>query len=136
MRRKHIICWVRAVAGMRSSRTEGSSVDRAAPALRFGVRAMLAAGALILVTVPFGVLLLLVRTNWAPLRQADLASSADLHRYAVTHPGFVTAMRTLSVIGSSWTWIPVFVLVGLVASLASATETRDLRGRHGSPGVR
>jgi undecaprenyl-diphosphatase len=83
---------------------------------RFAARAVLAAVALVLVAVPFGLLLLLVRAGWPPLRHVDTAASVDLHRYAVAHPGFVTSMRVLSYIGSTWTWTALMaVTVGWLA---------------------
>ncbi len=69
---------------------------RPSPELRFGTRALLAAIALVLVAVPFGLLLLLVRDRWRPLPQFDAGTSRNLHSYAVDHPWFVTAMSVLS----------------------------------------
>lgn len=83
---------------------------------RFGGRTVLAAIALLLLAVPFGLLLLMVRADWPPLRHLDTATSVDLHRYAIGHPGFVTTMRTLSAIGSTWVWTALMALtVGWLA---------------------
>ena len=83
------------------------------PGLRFGARTVLAAIALVLVAVPFGLLLLLVKDRWRPLLRLDNGVSADLHRYAVEHTGFVGAMEWLSAAGSTQAWVAV---VGLTAA--------------------
>jgi undecaprenyl-diphosphatase len=41
---------------------------------RFGARAVLAAAALVLVAVPFGLLLFFVQDKWPPLLQVDVAA--------------------------------------------------------------
>jgi membrane-associated phospholipid phosphatase len=78
---------------------------------RFGIRALLAAIALVLVAVPFGLLLFLVQDKWRPLLRADSGARDDLHGYAVQHAPFVTAMRVLSFIGSTNVWLAVFAAV-------------------------
>jgi len=85
----------------------------AEPDARFGFRAVLAATALALVTVPFGLLLLLVEDGWAPLLRVDDGARDDLHALAVVHPAFVTAMRTLSTIGSAVVYVPLFATVAV-----------------------
>ena len=80
---------------------------------RVGVRIWYAAAALILLAVPFALLLALVQARWVPLRDADLDAAADLHGYAVTHSGFVTAMQTLSTIGSYRVWTPVLTALAV-----------------------
>jgi undecaprenyl-diphosphatase len=72
---------------------------------------LFAAVALVLVAVPFGLLLLLVRDRWRPLLRLDNGVSADLHRYAVEHAGFVEAMNGLSRSGSTEVWLAVVALV-------------------------
>ena len=66
------------------------------PGARFGARAALAAVALVLVAVPFGLLLFLVQDKWPPLLDVDADARDSLHEVAVTHTGLVTTMRTLS----------------------------------------
>jgi membrane-associated phospholipid phosphatase len=78
---------------------------------RFGVRAVLAAAALVLVAVPFGLLLFFVQDRWPPLLQVDVAGRDGLHGFAVSHLGFVTVMETLSTIGSWWVYLLVFAVV-------------------------
>lgn len=77
------------------------------------VRTRFAAAALILVAVPFALLLALVQARWVPLHDADLDAAFDLHGYAVTHSAFVTAMRTLSIIGSYRVWTPVLTALAV-----------------------
>jgi membrane-associated phospholipid phosphatase len=83
-------------------------VGEPTPAKRFGVRAILAFVALAMVAVPFGLLLLLVRARWSPLLHLDQRTSEALHRFAVRHDAFVSAMKSLSTIGSSRVYVPVF----------------------------
>ena len=78
---------------------------------RFGARTLLLGLALALVAVPFALLLFLVEDRWRPLLGADGGARDDLHRYALSHPGFVTAMKTLSDSGSALAWSVVFLLV-------------------------
>jgi undecaprenyl-diphosphatase len=78
---------------------------------RFGARAVLAAVALGLIAVPFSLLLLSVEAQWTPLLHADQAARDDLHAFALTHAGFVTAMETLSTIGRWWAYLIGFALV-------------------------
>jgi membrane-associated phospholipid phosphatase len=78
---------------------------------RFGARAVLAAVAIALVAVPFSLLLFLVEDRWRPLLGVDQGARDDLHGYALTHPSFVTAMKTLSMIGSWRLYVPLFVLL-------------------------
>jgi membrane-associated phospholipid phosphatase len=81
------------------------------PAARFGARALLAAVALVLLAVPFGLLLLFVEDRWRPLLGADAAARDDLHAYAAQHPAFVTAMQALSTLGSAPAYVVVFLAV-------------------------
>jgi len=85
----------------------------ALPVQRFGLRVSLAALALFLVAVPFGLLLTLVRDGWAPLRRLDLATAETLHEYAVDHPGFVRALQLISDVGAARTYWPLFILLAL-----------------------
>jgi membrane-associated phospholipid phosphatase len=94
------------------SQSPSQRVVRAGPPeRRFGLRALLAASALVLVAVPFGLLLFLVQDKWSPLARADAGARDDLHSYATQNGSFVSAMRWLSALGSTLVWVPVFVLV-------------------------
>jgi len=91
-----------------STTTRRPTEEAGPPERRFGLRALLAATALVLVAVPFGLLLFLVQDKWSPLLRADAGARDDLHGYAVDHPAFVTAMRALSDIGSTTVWLALF----------------------------
>jgi membrane-associated phospholipid phosphatase len=90
---------------------EGSSPPSAKRTRRFGARALLAGGALVLVAVPFLLTLLLVEDKWAPLLRADAAGRDTLYQYAVTHQGFVRVMQLISDSGSALAWIVVMTAV-------------------------
>jgi membrane-associated phospholipid phosphatase len=79
--------------------------------VRFGARAVLAAVALALATVPFGLLLFLVQDKWRPLLGVDAAARDDLHGYALDHSWFVIAMKVLSTCGSTRAYQLVFAAV-------------------------
>src|SRR3954449_6775268 len=81
------------------------------PGARFGARVLLAAFALALVAVPFGLLLFLVQDRWPPLLEVDDGARDWLHSSAVTHAGVVAAMQTLSTLGSAVVYLPLFALV-------------------------
>ena len=80
---------------------------------RFGARAALAALALVLVAVPFGLLLFLVKARWSPLVDVDEGVRDALNDYAAGHDGFVTAMKVLEVLGSAVVYVPLLALVAL-----------------------
>jgi membrane-associated phospholipid phosphatase len=91
--------------------------DRQAEAdVRFGARTLLIAGGLLLVAVPFGLLLLLVKTSWTPLVDVDDGARDALHTYAVAHAWFVDVLKALSTVGSALVYWPLFT--GLVLWLA------------------
>lgn len=80
---------------------------------RFGARAVLAALALALVAVPGALTLLLVENRWTPLLRVDSGARDRLHNFAVTHTGFVGAMKLISNSGSALAWQIVLVPVVL-----------------------
>jgi membrane-associated phospholipid phosphatase len=94
-----------------STTTRRPTEPAGTPERRFGLRALLAATALVLVAVPFGLLLFLVQDKWSPLLRADTGARDDLHGYAVDHQSFVTAMRVLSTLGSTTVWLALFTAV-------------------------
>jgi undecaprenyl-diphosphatase len=96
---------------MSDKHTTGSAPAIRDPDARFGARALLAALAIGLVMVPFGLLLFFVEDKWPPLLHADAGVRDDLHALAVGHPWLVTVMSTLSTIGSAKVYTPLFVLV-------------------------
>ncbi|MDQ6874354.1 MAG: phosphatase PAP2 family protein [Actinomycetota bacterium] len=76
---------------------------------RFGARALLLAGAFVLIAVPFLLLLLLVEDHSRALRELDGGARDQLHSYAVKHHGFVIAMKLVSLTGTSVAWLVIFV---------------------------
>jgi membrane-associated phospholipid phosphatase len=78
---------------------------------RFGARAVFAGAALLLVAVPFGLLLFLVEDSWRPLVRIDGGARDDMHAVALDHDGLVSALKTLSTIGSAVVYIPLFAAV-------------------------
>jgi membrane-associated phospholipid phosphatase len=78
---------------------------------RFGTRAVLAAVALALVAVPFGLLLFLVQDKWRPLLRVDEGARDGLHGVATHHHVLVTATKVISTIGSAPVYSAVFALV-------------------------
>jgi undecaprenyl-diphosphatase len=72
---------------------------------------VLAGAWLVAAAVAFGLLLFLVQDEWRPLLRVDEGARDDLHRYAVAHHGFVSAMRVLSTIGSAYVYLPLFALL-------------------------
>jgi membrane-associated phospholipid phosphatase len=81
------------------------------PLSRRDARVALAAASLGLLAVPFAVTLLLVEVSWGPLLKVDQGARDSLHRFAVTSPGFVTAMPLISDFGSALAWMVVLTLV-------------------------
>lgn len=84
---------------------------RASTDARFGIRSVLALVALTIVTVPFGLLLLLVRARWTPLLSVDNGVRDELYRYTVEHPAFAMTMKAMSAVGSAPVYLTVFTLV-------------------------
>src|SRR4051794_31177096 len=91
------------------------------PGARFGTRALLAALALALVAVPFGLLLFLVEDRWRPLLRIDDGARDDLHAYALGHHWLVSVAKALSTIAST----PVYLV--LFAAVAGWLAHRGLR---------
>ncbi|MEP7177777.1 MAG: phosphatase PAP2 family protein [Pseudonocardiales bacterium] len=71
---------------------------------RFGAHAVLAFAAIFIAAVPFAVVVALVTTSSGPLLRLDAGVANDLHRYAERHPGFISAMRVISQLGSPAAW--------------------------------
>ena len=82
-------------------------------ARRFGVHAVLAFVAVLLVALPFAGLVFLVVSKSAALTRVDHDTADSLHTFAVDHPAFTATMRTISAIGSPLGWwivlTPVFI---------------------------
>src|SRR5215211_8354271 len=97
----------------RSMTSRAAAAPPSQPGARLGARALLAALALALVAVPFGLLLFLVEDRWPPLLEVDDGARDALHDLARDHAGLVTAMRVLSTIGSAYLYIPLFAGVAV-----------------------
>lgn len=80
---------------------------------RFGARALASIVALVLVTVPFGLLLFLVQDRWDPLLDVDESGRDGMHTFAVQHGWLVTVARIVSFLGSAWVGVPLFALVAV-----------------------
>ena len=80
---------------------------------------MVAFGAAVL----FVVVLLLVTSSSPGLLRLDRATANDLHRYALSHPGFTSLMRGLSNSGKTVVW---FLVMGLVAGWLLRRRLRRL----------
>ena len=82
-------------------------------ARRFGVHAVLAFVAVLLVALPFAGLIFLIVSKSAPLAHLDRDTANSLHSYAIAHPAFTASMRTVSAIWSPLGWwiilTPVFL---------------------------
>jgi undecaprenyl-diphosphatase len=86
---------------------------RSVSSLRFGLRSALAALALALVALPFGLLLLLVRDRWDPLLDLDQGASDALHRVAVRDDAFVAVLKAISTVGSAVVYWPLFTALAI-----------------------
>ncbi|MEP7192542.1 MAG: phosphatase PAP2 family protein [Actinomycetota bacterium] len=89
---------------------EVAALSSTEPSARVGARA-LAAVALVLAALPFALTLALVEKRWAPLLSVDQGAGDGLHRFAVAHAGFVTAMQLISDSGSALAWVVVLAVV-------------------------
>lgn len=79
---------------------------------RFEVHAILGFAAVLLIALPFAALVVMITARSAPLAHLDQHTAEALHRFAVRHPGFTGAMKTVSRVGSPLGWwvilTPVF----------------------------
>jgi hypothetical protein len=66
------------------------------PDSRLGLELTLWGAAAFVVLVPFGVLLVLVRSHSTGLQHADQSVAADAHTLAVHHHGLVTFLQAVS----------------------------------------
>jgi undecaprenyl-diphosphatase len=66
------------------------------PDPKLGIRLLLTAAVAAIAAVPFGLALLLVESQWAPLRRLDQGTADRLHRSALGHPGWVRVLEFLT----------------------------------------
>lgn len=71
------------------------SAPSAGPDRRLGVRLLLTAGAAV-TAVPFGLALLLIESQWVPLRRVDQGTARRLHEAALEHPALVRVLDFLT----------------------------------------
>ncbi len=81
--------------------------------VRLGLRLGLAAGALLLVAVPFGVLTVLVRSRWQPLRDFDVTVIQSVHDGVAGEPWAATALRVVTNVFDPWSFRAGAVVVGI-----------------------
>lgn len=76
---------------------------RSGPDTRFGARLLTTVAATALVSVPFALALVLVESQWAPLRRLDHGTAERLHTAALEHPAWVRVLDFLTHV----VWAPV-----------------------------
>ena len=89
------------------------AADDQAADRRLGVRLTLAAVAVALFTVPFVILLVLVKTSFAPLSDFDESIALQLHAHAVADPGYTTFLSIGTEVFGPWTWRVLVILTGI-----------------------
>ncbi|GAC1322951.1 MAG: phosphatase PAP2 family protein [Mycobacteriales bacterium] len=91
-----------------------TAVRRLDPDERFGLRTTLVGVALLVAAIPFGLLVLLVRGHWAPLRHFDDGVAKGLHATSVHHPALVSGMKAISLLGGPEVVYPLLVVAALI----------------------
>lgn len=81
--------------------------------LRLGVRLTLALTAVVIFTVPFMVLLVLVKTSSSPLRNLDESIALQMHAQALENPGYTAFLRVATEVFGPWTWRALVVLIAV-----------------------
>ena len=95
------------------------------PDARGGLRLTLAAGAGLLLAVPFALLLLLVVDHWGPLQRLDVRLDEHLNGFAFQHAGYVSFLQGISLVGGPATFE---VLAGVIALLLLVCRQPRLAG--------
>jgi undecaprenyl-diphosphatase len=94
--------------------SEAASISTGDPGTRLvdarAARVALLTASLALLVL-FVLTLLLVDARWSPLLRVDQGARDGLHRYAVSHAGFVSAMQLVSSSGAGVTWFAVLAPV-------------------------
>ncbi|MEU8042132.1 phosphatase PAP2 family protein [Streptosporangium sp. NPDC049078] len=81
--------------------------------LRLGVRLTMALVAVAIFTVPFVVLLVLVKTSSSPLKSLDENIALSLHAQALANPGYTTFLSVATEVFGPWTWRVLVVLAAV-----------------------
>lgn len=71
---------------------------------RFGIHAVLAFVAVLLIAIPFAILTVLVTTKSHALARLDDDTTNALHGYALDHPTFTESMKVISTLASPLGW--------------------------------
>ncbi|MER6443682.1 phosphatase PAP2 family protein [Streptomyces venezuelae] len=85
---------------------------RTGPDARFGVRLVATSAATALVAMPFSLALVLVESQWPPLRRLDQGAAEWLHRTALDHPAWVRVLEFLTHV--AWGPLTMRLLVAAV----------------------
>ncbi|WP_326645638.1 phosphatase PAP2 family protein [Streptosporangium sp. NBC_01755] len=72
--------------------------------LRLGVRLTLAVVAVAIFTMPFVILLVLVKTSSSPLRSFDEGIAVQLHAQALENPDYTAFLNVATEVFGPWTW--------------------------------
>lgn len=89
-----------------------NSDDHAAD-LRLGVRLTMALVSVAIFTVPFVILLVLVKTSSSTLTGLDEGIALSLHAHALDNPGYTTFLSVGTEVFGPWTWRVLVVLTAL-----------------------
>ncbi|MBL7254191.1 phosphatase PAP2 family protein [Paractinoplanes lichenicola] len=90
-------------------------VERAgwAPVRHFAGRSVAGLAAVVLAGLGFGLLLLLVRGNWTPLRELDQSIAEGMNNLVAPHPAVVKVITTITSLGGRGVLIPLVTMVVL-----------------------
>ncbi|MBM2622094.1 phosphatase PAP2 family protein [Actinoplanes sp. LDG1-06] len=88
-------------------------VERAgwAPVRHFAERSVAGLAAVVLAGLAFGTLLLLVRSNWSPLRSLDQSIAERMNDLVAPHPAVVKVITTITSLGGRGVLIPLVTMV-------------------------
>ncbi|GAB2618209.1 hypothetical protein Aab01nite_31890 [Paractinoplanes abujensis] len=90
-------------------------VERAgwAPVRHFAGRSVAGLAAVVLAGLGFGLLLLLVRGNWGPLRELDQSIAESMNNLVAPHPAVVKVITVITSLGGRGVLIPLVTMVVL-----------------------
>ncbi|WP_440104620.1 phosphatase PAP2 family protein [Streptosporangium sp. H16] len=77
------------------------------------MRLTMALAAVAVFTVPFVILLVLVRTSFSPLTELDESIALSLHAHALENPGYTTFLSVGTEVFGPWTWRVLVVLTAV-----------------------
>nr|WP_221382090.1 phosphatase PAP2 family protein [Actinoplanes polyasparticus] len=96
--------------------TDNRVVERTgwAPLRHFAERSVAGLTAVVLAGLAFGTLLLLVRSQWSPLRRLDQSIATGLNDLIAPHPAVVKVLTTITSAGGRGVLVPLVVMVVLL----------------------